>query len=137
MKHSNFHENLAGTPLFSTGDQLFHHEQKLKIKRWVYEKDWVFEKFEQQVGSAYGSDNVDYRQFWGMIEDMLGGRKEDCRGGLYRSRRLTNSKDDRRQYWQFVSLDKAREKFCEWAGRLVNWDDDDTEDLEDHSAYGY
>lgn len=137
VKHSNFHEDLAGTPLFSTGDQLFHHEQKLKIKRWVYEKDWVFEKFEQQVGSAYGSDNVDYRQFWGMIEDMLGGRKEDGRGGLYRSRRLTNSKDDRRQYWQFVSLDKAREKFCEWAGRLVNWDDDDTEDLEDHSAYGY
>jgi hypothetical protein len=138
VKQSNFHIDLAGTPLFSSGDeQLFHHTQKLKVKRWVYEKDWVFEKFEQQVGSAYGADNVDYRQFWGMIEDMLGGRKEDGKGGLFRSRRLTNSKDDRRQYWQYVSLEKAREKFCEWAGRLVNWDDNDTEDLDDYSAYGY
>ncbi len=138
VKQSNFHIDLAGSPLFSVADeQLFHHTQKLKVKRWVYEKDWVFEKFEQQVGSGYGADNVDYRQFWGMIEDMLGGKKEDGKGGLFRSRRLTNAQDDRRQYWQYVSIDKARERFCDWAGRLVNWDDEDTEDLDDHTDYGY
>mgnify|MGYP003668401258 CR=1 FL=1 len=134
---SNFEEDLAGIPLFVGDTQVFQHEAIHKIQRWVYEKDWVFEKFQQQVGQGYGAENIDYRQFWGMIEEMLGGKSSEGKGGLFRSRRLTNSADDRRQYWQFVGLPKARDKFSEWAGRLVNWDDDNVDDEADYSAYGY
>lgn len=143
VNEHNFHKGLCyDTWNDEQGDQLMLTEHIAKPLKWVYDKEWVFEKYQQSVGRGYGAQNVDYNDFYSRITDMLGGDHSDdtkTPRGLYSSARLRGAKSsDRRQYWRFVALDKARHKFQHWAGRLVKWEDsvfeeDETEDAD----FGY
>ncbi len=138
VNEENFHEDLAWMEWNDTNGKLLHHmEERSNVSRWLYNKDWVFEKFQQQVGIGYGGHNIDQNTFWSRICEMLGGKRDDGKGGLYHSMRL-RERGDRKQFLRYVGIEPARERFTQWAGRLVDWDDDGfADDANDNDDFGY
>lgn len=125
---TNFHVDLVGTPFFDDeGNQMFQTDHTERHTRWVYDKDWVFERYKESTGVGYGQDNVDVSAFWKSICEMLGGEQKT--GGKYRSFRL-REESSRKSYLKIVPLAIAREEFCKNAGRLVKWQDDEEGDEE-------
>lgn len=143
VNEDNFHEDLYIQNWFDTkGCPLFHQKSTDKITKWLYNKDWVFEKFQQQVGIGYGGHNIDQNTFWSRVQEMLGGKREDGKGGLYQSLRARTGEgsNSRKQFLRFVAIEPARERFSQWAGRLVDWDDSSfAEDVDDtiDEDFGY
>lgn len=126
----NFSMDLVGRPLFDEdGNQMFLTDYVPKKTRWVYEKDWVFERYKESSGIGYGQDNITSGEFWKSICEMLGGDADA--GGKYKSFRLRNA-SDRKTYIKIVPLEVARQEFEKNAGRLVNWADDAEEDNEEY-----
>ena len=92
------------------GKPLIRTKKVDDVKVWIYNKDWIFEKFQQQVGIGYGGNNIDQNTFWSRICEMLGGKYEDKKGGLYYTQRLRD-RGDRKQFIRYVGLDMARDRF--------------------------
>jgi hypothetical protein len=121
VNQSNFATDLCGMPIFdSQGTQLFHTEKVVKTIRCVYDMEWVYDKYIHALGGGYGGENVDFGSFWDQLEDLLGGEYGKVEGGMFRKRRCQIA-GVRKFYWQFVSRDKARLKFQEWANRAIDW----------------
>tara|TARA_R110000824_G_scaffold370187_4_gene559762 strand:+ start:531 stop:4064 length:3534 start_codon:yes stop_codon:yes gene_type:complete len=125
---SNFKDDLVGRRWFGEdGEQLFLHQRKEKIVKWHYNKSWVYSRYKESAGIGYGQDNIDEGTFWKGIKEMM--------GDTYRSIRLKDQSKDgggvyRGTAWKFVKLEKCREMFQKWTGRLVEWDDGEEDDEE-------
>jgi hypothetical protein len=126
---NNFNKDLVCRNWYDVENkQLFYTEYHENITRWVYNKDWVYDRYKESTGVGYGQDNVDNSQFWKGICEMLGGEKKLNKGGKYSSLKLSNG-TDRKQYWQYVKLEKARKLFEGWTGRLIKWEGDKEDDF--------
>lgn len=126
----NFSMDLVGRPFFDDdGRQMMLSDYTEKKTRWVYNKDWVFERYKESTGIGYGQENITSGEFWKSIKEMLGGTAEV--GGKYKSFRLRDA-DDRKTYIKVVPLDVARGCFEKFAGRLVQWTDDQEEEEEEY-----
>lgn len=149
VNEANFSDDLVwNTWNDRNGEKFCHTTHSKKVQNYLYDKRWVYEKFQQSVGKGYGAQNVSYDEFFDKITTMLGGKYIDNKGGLYLSQRLrvkskkkkggaSADNEDRKQYWRFVGLEPAREKFVKWAGRLVDWGDAVVDEDIDDDAFGY
>lgn len=127
----NHKEDLISKEWFDEKGKLYFQKKSEKITRWVYDRDWVYNRYKESVGIGYGQDNLDKGAFWKGICELQGGRSSEGNGGVYKTMKLTDGakgSQDRKAYWKFVNLDKNREMFQKWTGRIVKWDDEEVEE---------
>ena len=124
----NHKEDLVEKEWFGADGQLFFKKKNEKITRWVYDRDWVYHRYKESVGIGYGQENLDKSAFWKGILEMQGGKSSDGNGGVYKTIKCKDNSKDRKAYWKFVSLEKNREMFQKWTGRVVKWDDEEEEE---------
>jgi hypothetical protein len=127
----NFGDDLVCKDWFGPEGQYYFKKRQEKITTWVYDKDWVYNRYKESIGIGYGQDNLDAGAFWKGIKEMQGGTHKEGNGGVYHSSKLTGKDKSRKTWWKFVNLDKNREMFQKWAGRIVKWDDEEDDDMPD------
>ncbi len=107
---------------------LTNYEKRKCYKYHLYDKNFLWHKYEQSVGLGYGSNVMDAGEFWKDIKAMMGGGRED--GGSYKSQRVKSTGIERRQMLHIVPIPQLRKDFEKWAGRKVKWGEDEDEDVE-------
>jgi hypothetical protein len=116
------------------GNQLFICEQKEVVKRWLYDKSWVFNRYKEASGLGYGHNTPDEGEFWKGIIQMCGGKKDDGQGGKFKNTFYKQS-GHRIAYWEFIPLSIARDELSKFFGRKIKWEDEeDTGDSDEECA---